>query len=136
MCVGGGEWVELHAAGVRGLSWRLEWNEKKAVWYQHLTHIRTIEMRCGSTVTFIRAQQRVSVWKERIPLLREQPTKPFEWQSNHSQLMLVCTCGCAHVYGKELEEEVGMWFEQMMNIMRVCSSSEGIEFLPIHPCQA
>lgn len=64
---GGGERVEMHAAGVKGLSWWLERNEKEAGQYRHLAHIRTIEMVCG-TVTFIRAQ---SQWRksERIPLL-------------------------------------------------------------------
>lgn len=100
---GGGERVELHVAEVRVLSWWLEWNEKKAGQRWHFAHMRTIEMSCG-TVSFIRSQS-VSVCKEWIPLLLGmisgsvlngpapwlQPTKPFEWQSNHSQLIPLAT---------------------------------------------
>lgn len=104
---GGGERVELHAAGVRGLPWWLEWNDKKAGQYRHLAQIVIAETRHG-IVTFVRAQRRVSACKEWISQLQTSlmllgmsgstlneaalhPTKPFEWQSNPFQLIPLAT---------------------------------------------
>lgn len=153
---GGGERVELHAAGVRGLSWWLEWNEKEAGQYRHLAHMCTIEMLYG-TVTFIRAQRSLCSKSERIPLTHAlvwypewclaaslQPTKPFECQSNYSQpnplatwwlvCMRVWVCWCLRLCireragGERSRDVVQCPAEQIIMNMRASDSSEGTDF--------
>lgn len=132
---GGRERVELHAAGVRGLPWWLEGNDKKACQYRHLAHIRTFETRCG-TLTFSRTRQRVLVWKKRIPLLQTSLViletmsgstlnEPASFTATHktiwmavksfstdsSCLMMACFCfyACVGVFISKAKHEGKRW---------------------------